>query len=287
MLENRGVTQILVVLTVLALAGCGKMGVDSHAKAAKDVVAELQTVSDAIAGVTDKSSAESAGQKINAAADNIDGIAQRIKKLPQATKEENEAIHADVQPQLTAIKSQMDASLARLRDNHEVMNALEGPMMRMQMSLMGIEGAIVFGGSSQRTPPPFAAPPPGMARPGAPGVPPNMNRAMANARQRSQELRQNFASKFSADKIVTVEITPGASAAVGTRLYQHTMKLANVENAISEVSSGKMTIQLAPIDDPAALAAKIDFGKATLDGATRTIHVEPDAAKLANPPTDW
>ncbi len=110
-LKIRGVTQVLVVLGILALAGCGKMGADSHAKAAKDVVAELQTVSDTIAGVTDKASAESAGQKITVAAANIDEIAKRIKKLPQATKEENDAIHTEIQPQITAIKSQMDANL--------------------------------------------------------------------------------------------------------------------------------------------------------------------------------
>ena len=140
--ELRRLTFVAVTVAFCALSACDKLGGDSHSKAAGDVVTQLQVVSDAIATVTDKNSADAAGQKITQAAGEIDKVAARIKKLPQATQKENDAIHTQVQPQMTAIKQQLQQSMTRLHGNDAALSALQMPMMKLQMSLMGIGSAV-------------------------------------------------------------------------------------------------------------------------------------------------
>ena len=61
MFENRRLSRISVpfiaipliaIIAFCVFTGCGKSA-DSHAQAAKDVITELQSASDAIAGITD------------------------------------------------------------------------------------------------------------------------------------------------------------------------------------------------------------------------------------------
>lgn len=138
---DRNCVIAMFLMALVALAGCGKTG-DSHAKAAKDIVTQLQSISDALATVNDKPGADAATLKIVAAADHIDKIAERIKKLPPSTKDENDAIHIEVQPQMTTIKSSMQSNIKRLQSNGDLIKTLQPPMARLQAALSGVEVAI-------------------------------------------------------------------------------------------------------------------------------------------------
>ena len=138
---SRNCVVAMSLMALVALVGCGKTA-DSHARAAKDIVIELQSISDAIATVNDKPTADAATLKIVAAADRIDKIADRIKKLPPSTKDENDAIHIEVQPQMTTIKSSMQSNIKRLQGNGDLIKTLQPPMARLQAALSGVEVAI-------------------------------------------------------------------------------------------------------------------------------------------------
>ena len=138
MFENRRLSRICVtMMAAVALAGCGK-GADTHAKIASDVAVQLQAASDAIATVSDKASAEAAGKKITDAADQIDKVAVRMKKLPKPTEQEDTAIRSEMKPKMEAIRTQMQSSMIRLQGKADALTALQGPMTRLQMSLMGM-----------------------------------------------------------------------------------------------------------------------------------------------------
>jgi len=136
-------------MPAVALAGCGK-GPDTHAQIASDVAAQLQVVTNAIATVTDKASAEAAGKKITDAAGEIDKVAARMKKLPKPTQQEDTAIRSEMKPKMEAIRTQMQSSMTRLQGKADALTALQGPMMRLQMSLMGMS---TTGGAPTSGPP--------------------------------------------------------------------------------------------------------------------------------------
>src|SRR5207253_2147247 len=111
----RRLTRIyIIIVSAAALAGCGK-GADTHAKVASDVAVQLQVASDAIATVNDKTSAEVAGKKITGAADEIDKVAVRMRKLPKPTEKEDNAIRDEMKPKMEAIRTQMQSSMTRLQ----------------------------------------------------------------------------------------------------------------------------------------------------------------------------
>ena len=154
MFENRRLSRICVtIIAAVALAGCGK-GADTHAKAANDVVAQLQVVSDAIASATDKVSAEAAGKRITDAAAQIDRISERMRKLGRPSNQEDDAIRSQTKPQMDAIRGQMQTSMTRLRGNADALAALQGPMARLQMSLMGMSAAAAGSAVKMPAPPP-------------------------------------------------------------------------------------------------------------------------------------
>jgi hypothetical protein len=149
MSENRRLSRICVtIIATVALAGCGK-GADTHAKIASDVAVQLQAASDAIATVNDKTSAEAAGKKITDAAEQIDKVAVRMKKLPKPTEQEDNAIRSEMKPKMEAITKQMQSSMIRLQGKADALTALQGPMARLQMSLMGMS----TGGAPSTAPP--------------------------------------------------------------------------------------------------------------------------------------
>jgi hypothetical protein len=162
MFENRRLSRInassIAIVTILAFCaftGCGK-GPDNHAQAAKDVITELQSASDAMAGITDKASADTAAPKINDAADKIDTISLRIKKLPHPTQAENDSISAEVQPQMAAVTSKMQSSIVRLSSVPGAMQSLIGPMKRLKTSLAGFGEAVGGGTHSAPAGPSYA-----------------------------------------------------------------------------------------------------------------------------------
>jgi len=135
MLEPRRLTLVAVTVAVCALSGCNKLGGDSHAKVANDMVTQLKNVSNTLAGVTDTASADAATSKINDAAAEMDRIGQRMSKLPPVTKEEDDKIRDQVRPQIQEIQTQMTATRTRLAGKADVMLALQGPLMRLQQSM--------------------------------------------------------------------------------------------------------------------------------------------------------
>ena len=133
----------LILVTTLALfcallSACNKLGGDSHAKIANDMVAQLKNVTSALATVTDKPSAEAASSKINDAAAEIDKIAQRMSKLPPVSKEEDNKIRDQLRPQIMEIQTQMTATRTRLAGKDDVMLALQAPLAKLQQSMLGL-----------------------------------------------------------------------------------------------------------------------------------------------------
>src|SRR5436190_17381104 len=101
----------------LALAGCDR---DSQQKAARDLVAAVAKVNDILDGVSDTSTASAAVPRIDAITADVQQIKQRLAKLPEPTKAENDSIRAEVSPAMQREKSRSDANLQRLRDKSDV-----------------------------------------------------------------------------------------------------------------------------------------------------------------------
>jgi hypothetical protein len=131
----------LIFITMLALAcalnACGKSG-DSHAKVAGDIVTQLKDVTSTLSTVTDKNSADAATSKINDASVQIDKIAERMRKLPPVTKEEDNSIRDTMLPQIQAIQSQLVATRTRLAGKADVLLSLQGPLAKLQQSMAGL-----------------------------------------------------------------------------------------------------------------------------------------------------
>jgi len=129
MRENEMIKKLTILALVLSLAplsGCGPS--DPHEKVMVDMLDCMEEVTEVLAGVTDKASAEAAKPKLEAFGERMKGIQKDMEEVGEPDKEKEEALKEKYEKRMKEVMGKFMKEGMRIGMNPELGAVLKEAM---------------------------------------------------------------------------------------------------------------------------------------------------------------
>ena len=101
---------LALLALITTVSGCG----DSYDKVAADMTSSMKLLSNALKGVIDKPTAETAAAKIRAIGVSMQAIQDRLNKLGKPTKEQGDTLNVKFSAEINQANKEIATEMARI-----------------------------------------------------------------------------------------------------------------------------------------------------------------------------